>query len=263
MESRPSKLQQWERAEIDRSSIEATLTPDDALRVGARTLARYQNPPADTPYPLEFSYSLLGDVRGLRIVDFGCGSGANTVLLADRGAHVWGVDISEDLIRLAERRMNVSGRPGGAQFIVASAHDLPFPDGSIDLVFGIAILHHLEIPRVSREIYRVVRPGGRAIFQEPVRNSAAVKFVRSLIPYRAPDVSPFERPLTDGELREFAAPFSAMRTRAFLLPHVALGQKLPVVKEQTSLLYRTDRALLRAIPALHFYAGIRVLELTK
>ena len=46
----------------------------------------------------------------LRIVDFGCGSGANTALLANRGAHVWAVDISEDLIRLAERRMRVSGR---------------------------------------------------------------------------------------------------------------------------------------------------------
>jgi SAM-dependent methyltransferase len=263
MDSSPSELQRWERAEIERSAIEATLTPDEALRVSDWNLARYRNPPADTAYPLEYSYHLLGEVRGLRIVDFGCGSGANTVLLADRGAHVWGIDISEDLIRLAQRRMDVSGRPAGAQFIVASAHDLPFPDGSIDLVFGIAILHHLEIPRVSREIWRVVRPGGRAIFQEPVRNSPAVKFVRSLIPYRAPDVSPFERPLTDGELREFAAPFSSMRTRAFSLPHVAVGQKLPLNGNQVGLLYRSDRALLRAMPWLTYYAGIRVIELTK
>jgi SAM-dependent methyltransferase len=263
MESRPPQLQRWERAEIERSSVEANLTPDEGLRVSEWNLARYKNPPADTPYPLEYSYHLLGDVRGLRIVDFGCGSGANAVLLANRGAHVWGVDISEELIRLARRRMTVSGRAGGAHFIVGSAHDLPFVNGSIDIVFGIAILHHLDVTLVSREISRVIRPGGRAIFQEPVRNSAAVRFMRSLIPYRAPDVSPFERPLTDGELREFAAPFSAVRARAFTLPHVALGQKLPVVRNQVDRLYRSDRALLRAMPWLNYYAGIRVIELTK
>ena len=256
-------MQRWERAEIERSSVEASLTPDTALRVSARNLARYERPPADTPYPLEYSYHLLGDVRGLRIVDFGCGSGANAVQLANRGAHVWAVDISEDLVRLAVRRMAVNGRAGGAQFVVGSAHDLPFPDASIDVVFGIAILHHLDLALVSREVLRVLRPGGRAIFQEPVRNSATVKFVRSLIPYHAPDISPFERPLTDAELRGFAAPFSAVRIRAFGLPHVLLGQVLPVVKNQVDRLYRSDRALLRAIPALSYYAGIRVIEVTK
>jgi ubiquinone/menaquinone biosynthesis C-methylase UbiE len=77
---------------------------------------------------------------------------------------VWALDISEDLIRLAQRRLAVNGRAGTAQFIVASAHELPFPDASIDVVFGIAILHHLDLKLVSREVLRVLRPGGRAIF---------------------------------------------------------------------------------------------------
>src|ERR687890_847176 len=113
-----SSMQTWERAEIQRSSVEATLTADTALRVSEHTLERYRTPSVDTVFPLEFAYALLGDVTGLRIVDFGCGSGANTVLLANRGAHVWGIDISEDLIRLAGRRLQVSGRADGAQFIV-------------------------------------------------------------------------------------------------------------------------------------------------
>ena len=256
-------MQSWERAEIERSTIEATLTADAALRVSKRTIKRYEAPPRDTVYPLEYAYHLLGDVTGLRIVDFGCGSGANTVLLADRGAHVWGVDISEDLIRLAQRRLEANGRAGAAQFIVTSAHDLPFPDASIDVVFGIAILHHLDLQLVSREVHRILRPGGRAIFQEPVRNSRLIRFVRALIPYRAPDVSPFERPLTDGELEAFAAPFSSMRLRPFLLPHVQLASVLPVVKDQIHPLYNSDAALLRAMPALKHFAGIRVMELTK
>jgi SAM-dependent methyltransferase len=256
-------MQSWERAEIERSSVEAVLTPDSSLRVGPRTLARYQAPLARTPYPLEYAYYLLGDVHGRRIVDFGCGSGANSVLLSGRGAEVWGVDISEDLIRIAARRLAVNGRAGGARFVVGSAHDLPFPDGSVDVVFGIAILHHLDLRLVSREVHRVLRPGGRAIFQEPVRNSRVIRFLRSLVPYRAPDISPFERPLTDPELRAFASPFSTARVRAFGLPHVALGEILPLVRKRVDWLYRIDAAVLRAVPTLAYYAGIRVIELTK
>jgi SAM-dependent methyltransferase len=263
MATTQTEMQSWERAEIARSSIEATLTADAALRVSPSTFARYQAPPATTAYPLEYAYHLLGDVSGQRIVDFGCGSGANTALLANRGAHVWGVDISEDLIRLAQRRLQISGRAGGAQFVVGSAHDLPFPDGSIDVVFGIAILHHLDLQLVAREVHRVLRPGGRAIFQEPVRNSRIIRFVRSLIPYRAPDISPFERPLTDQELRQFSMPFSSVRVRPFLLPHVQVGQVLPLIRNHWQRLYAIDAALLRAVPYIDHFAGIRVVEVTR
>ena len=248
---------------MERSSVEASLTSEDSLRVSARTFARYEHPPADTPYPLEYCYSILGDVRGLHVVDFGCGSGANSVLLANRGAHVWGVDISADLINLARRRMQINGRADGAQFVVCSGYELPFPDASIDIVFGIAILHHLDLSRASQEIARILRPGGRAIFQEPVRNSPVVRFVRGLIPYRQPDLSPFERPLTNDELRDFTRPFASVRERAFCLPHVPIGERLPVVKKQVDLLYRSDRAIVQKIPALAYYAGIRVMEITK
>jgi SAM-dependent methyltransferase len=263
MTVRSDAMQQWERAEIRRSSVEATLTPDESLRVSAATLARYEAPPADTAYPLEYAYHLLGDVSGDRIVDFGCGSGANSVLLANRGAHVWGIDISEDLLRLAQRRLDASGRRGGATFIAGSAHDMPFPDASIDVVFGIAILHHLDLDLVSREVRRVLKPGGRAIFQEPVRNSAAMRAIRRLIPYRAPDISPFERPLTDAELARFASGFTSVSVRAFALPHVQVGQVLPVVKKYWRTLYALDRRLLDAAPPLRRYASIRVIHLTK
>jgi SAM-dependent methyltransferase len=253
----------WERAEVERSAVEARLTPEQSLRISARNLARYDRPLGDTPYPLEYSYHLLGDVRGRRIVDYGCGSGANSVLLANRGAHVYGVDISPDLVTLASRRMAINGRPNGATFLVCSGYDLPLPDGSIDIVFGIAILHHLDLSKASREIARVLRPGGRAIFQEPVRNSRIVRAIRPLIPYRQPDLSPFERPLTDRELQDFARPFASVRQRAFLLPHVAIGQKLPGVKRHVDFLYRSDASILQRMPSLAHFAGIRVLELTK
>jgi len=263
MTGRTEAMQQWERAEIARSSVEATLTADDTLRVSAGIFARYAAPPADTPYPLEYAYHQLGNVAGKRIVDFGCGSGANTALLTNRGAHVWAIDISEDLLRLGRRRLAVSGRDGGATFIAASAHDLPFPDSSIDVVFGMAILHHLDLDLVSREVRRVLRPGGRAIFKEPVRNSAMIRFVRSLIPYRAPDISPYERPLTDAQIQRFAEGFSACTVRAFGLPLVQIGNVIPVLEQHSTPLYAMDKSILRRAPWTARYASVRVISLTK
>lgn len=260
---RSEAMQQWERAEIARSAVEATLTADDELRVSRSTFNRYARPPADTAYPLEYAYHQLGDITGQRVVDFGCGSGANTALLAGRGAHVWAIDISEDLLRLGQRRLAVSGRAGEATFIAGSAHDMPFADNSVDVVFGIAILHHLDLDLVSCEVRRVLKPGGRAIFQEPVRNSAAIRFARSLIPYRAPDISPFERPLTDAEVERFASGFQSSTVRAFGLPHVQIGPLLPVVKNYWRWLYAWDRRLLNRMPWLARYSSIRVIAVTK
>jgi SAM-dependent methyltransferase len=252
----------WEQAEVARSSVEASLTPAAALRVGRRVRERYFNPPEDTAYPLEYAYWLLGDVRGRAVLDLGCGSGSNTVLLTNRGARVIGLDLSPDLVELAGRRLAVNATEADVRFLVGSSHAIDLPDGSIDVVFGIAILHHVDLAQTAAEVWRVLRPGGRAIFQEPVRNSRIVRAIRRMIPYQAPDVSPYERPLTNAEIAAFAKPFRAMRSRAFVLPHVALAQVLPGAARWIRPAYRLDRALLRGKAHSHL-AGVRVFEVTK
>jgi ubiquinone/menaquinone biosynthesis C-methylase UbiE len=104
-----------------------------------------------TPYPLEYAYALLGDVRDRTVVDLGCGSGENSLLLARRGAHVIGVDISESLIRLAQQRLELNGLGGRVQFVVGSSHDLPIKDSAVNIVLGIAILHHLNLGATSND----------------------------------------------------------------------------------------------------------------
>jgi SAM-dependent methyltransferase len=196
------------------------------------------------------------------VLDLGCGSGINTVLLALRGAHVWGLDISPALIELAEQRLHANGVSTPVNFLIGSAHAIDLPDASVDVVFGIAILHHLDLTMTSTEVFRVLRPGGRAIFQEPVRNSRLIRTLRRLIPYRAPDVSPFERPLTDAEVAGFASRFRSMQVRAFGLPHVQLVMAVPALKRWTDAAHRLDGQLLRA-RWLEPYAGVRVIELTR
>ncbi len=196
-------------------------------------------------------------------MDFGCGTGGNSLVLAKRGANVIGVDISPELIEIAEKRMVANGITTNTKFLVGSAHDLPIPDESIDIVFGIAILHHLDLQESSREVFRILKKGGRAIFQEPVRNSKFVKFIRSLIPYEQPDLSPFERPLTDSELRDFAKDFSNYKSHAFSLPFVNLLDVLPVSKSYYKSAVKLDRKILNKVQSFGYYGTVNVIEMTK
>ena len=103
----------------------------------------------------------VGDPRGLRVLDLGCGTGRHALWLAEAGATVTAVDFSEGM--LAEAR-----RKPGADAIRFLAHDLhtplPFPDTVFDVVVSGLVLEHLrELDAFFAESCRVLRPGGRAV----------------------------------------------------------------------------------------------------
>jgi ubiquinone/menaquinone biosynthesis C-methylase UbiE len=258
-----ARIRTWEQAEIQRSSVEARNTAVERLRMTEWNLRRYLDPPADTPYPLEYAFHAIGGVTGKTVLDYGCGNGENSLPLVSRGARVIGLDVSEDLLGLARRRLELHGLADRATFLAGSAHELPLPDRSVDAVMGIAILHHLDLDLAAREVHRVLKPGGLAVFQEPVRNSAVLKALRAIIPYRSEEVSDYERPLTDGELQRFSSRFARMHTRAFSLPFVNLAQVVPALRRHILAIYRVDGWILKRTRALDTFAGIRILVLTK
>jgi SAM-dependent methyltransferase len=100
---------------------------------------------------------------GMRLLELGCGTGEYTARLAASGAHIAAIDISADLLHLAERR----GLPSRIVFFRGDAERLPFPDASFDAVAGNAVLHHLRLGPALAEVRRVLRPGGRCAFTEP------------------------------------------------------------------------------------------------
>ena len=257
-----STIRAWEQAEIARSRDEAGHASAARLATDEAIIRRYARPPADTPFPLEYAYHLLGDVTGQTVLDYGCGDGENTVLLGRRGARIIALDVSEALLGLARNRLATDGsRP--PLFLAGSAHEIPLPSSSADVVFGIAILHHLDLDRASAEVRRVLKPGGRAIFQEPVRDSRMLKIVRGLIPYRGADVSDFERQLNTADIKRFSEGFAIRRDRFFSLPFINLAQVLPWGRRHLDRLYRLDGGILARAPFLRRYAGIRVFELVK
>jgi SAM-dependent methyltransferase len=251
----------WERAEIKRSSTEASKAA--AIRpTAAGLLKRYTFNEANTPYPLEYAFHLVGDAHGQRALDLGSGTGANSTLLAARGARVTSMDISPDLLTLAERRVELDGFGDSITTVCGSAHAIPLPSNSLDLVFGAAVLHHLDLALTAQEVYRVLKPGGRAIFMEPTRNSRLLAFLRKLIPYQAADVSPFERPLRDDEIASFSSLFTRQQTRRFRLPFVPL-LRLLLPKRFERRIFRWDQALLQRWPRLGYFATVTVFEVQK
>jgi ubiquinone/menaquinone biosynthesis C-methylase UbiE len=253
----------WEQAEILRSDVEARQTPPERLIADQTQVTRYLNPPLDTAYPLEYAHALLGNIKGKRVLDFGCGSGENTLVLAMRGAHVTAVDISPSLLALAARRLALNHVGADTEFVAASAYEMPVEDNSVDALLGIAILHHLDLAKAANEIWRVLKPGGLAVFQEPVRDSAIVRGLRKLIPYKAEDVSPYERPLTTAELKGFAAAFSVEAWRSFSLPFINVMQVVPGMRDYVIPAYQLDKNVIAKFPGLSHFAGIRVIGLRK
>jgi SAM-dependent methyltransferase len=94
-------------------------------------------------------------------LDVGCGTGALAARLADAGYEMVGVDPSEGMLGVLEQRTSkVRGVRG-------SGTALEFPDSSFDLVYCVAVMHHIAEPEDVRqtlfEMVRVTRPGGRVL----------------------------------------------------------------------------------------------------
>lgn len=109
----------------------------------------------NTPAFLE----MLPDVNDLWGLDIGCGEGHNTRLLAERGALMAAVDISDSFIRYAKEMEEE--QPLGIRYEVASAVALPFEEASFD--FTVAFMSLMDVPEtelVLAEIFRVLKPGG-------------------------------------------------------------------------------------------------------
>src|SRR5436305_13202453 len=78
------------------------------------------------------AFAQLGDVRGKRVLDYGCGHGMASVVLARRGAVVTGFDLSPGYV--AESRRRAEFNEVAVHFQTADAHELPFEDASFDAV---------------------------------------------------------------------------------------------------------------------------------
>jgi ubiquinone/menaquinone biosynthesis C-methylase UbiE len=167
--------------------VEALLTPQQ-LAEGAETVARqrwhkptvemnvregyaeWSNQYDGEPNPLitleePVVLELVGDVAGLDVLDVACGTGRYAIPLAQAGARVTGVDLSEEMLDLARRKAAGSGL--SLDLRVGDVRALPFADASFDLaVCALALCHLPDLNPAAQELARVLRPGGRVVVSD-------------------------------------------------------------------------------------------------
>jgi SAM-dependent methyltransferase len=108
-------------------------------------------------YPWLYEAAEFRHHQGERVLEIGCGTGCDLLQFAKHGAVATGVDITPKHLELARHRVGQL-----AKVIEADARSLPFPDASFDYIYSHGVVHHSDEPRkIVREIFRVLRPGGR------------------------------------------------------------------------------------------------------
>ncbi len=218
---------EWQEAAYQNAEVQAL---SDAV------VGRYLMPPGRPPiFRREYLFASLLPVRGLRVLELGCGDGHTAMMLALAGAHVTAVDLSETAI--AQARAEGKSR---CLFVAASAQQFlaTIEPGHFDLVLGDSFLHHVlpDMPRMLANVRRALKQGGRAVFAEPLAISPVYRKLRRLLPKRT-DVSEGERPLEQDELDTIRGAFSYSCVTLFELTG-RLASRLPHDYECAPLLER-------------------------
>lgn len=201
----------------------------------------------------------LGDVRGRRLLDLGCGHGMAAVVLARRGAWVTAGDLSGGYLAEAAARAAANGV--SLDLVQLDGHRLPFADGSFERIWGNAILHHLDVARAGRELHRVLAPGGIAVFCEPWGENPVLSAARRWFPYPGKQRTPDERPLRRRDVRVLEAIFPRVECRGYQL--LSMLRRAVHRPGLISWLARCDSQLLAWCPALERFCRYVVLTLRR
>lgn len=207
--------------------------------------------------------------EGAKMLDFGSGPGENALRFAKLGYDVSGFDISDANVEISKKLFSKRGEKG--DFIVSSAESLPYEDESFDVIIGIDILHHVDIPQSLNEIHRILKTGGKAIFREPVEVPFLdwIRNTRPVLAFAPKEVS-FERHITEDERKlnfkdeeVLSRVFPKMKKR-----HFSLFSRFDKFYREgsdpsASFLERLDYWLIKNVPVLGLLGGTVIYELEK
>ena len=198
---------------------------------------------------------------GRKALGIGVGVGGHAFELANMGATVVGIDISDVGVGQALAKAIDEEMGDRLDFRVMNAEVLDFPDGSFDLVYGSGILHHLDLEKACSELSRVLTVDGTGVFFEPLGHNPLINMYRRLTPQMRTDD---EHPLRIEDLEVISRHFSAAEVEHFHL--TSLGSvpftKLPGFRLLRRLLELVDAVLFK-LPWIRRFAWIAVITVRK
>jgi SAM-dependent methyltransferase len=197
-----------------------------------------------------------------RILELGSGAGAySSRALAAAGYASLGIDLSESSVRAAIQRARAEFPEIPLEYREMNAEQLEFHDDSFDLVCGTGVIHHLDLERAYSEAARVLRPGGAALFAEPLGHNPLINAYRRLTPEQRTDD---EHPLKLDDIRLAERYFGRVEMRFF---HLFVLAATPLAKTRAfevvrRTLDRLDNALFATVAPARRLAWQVVLRLT-
>lgn len=208
----------------------------------------------------------LGNLAGKQVVECGCGTGHLLASIAMRGAESYGFDLSDGMIALARRTLEARGVDDRVTLEAMTLEHTKYDSATFDLVVGVAILHHTDLAKSREEILRILKPGGRGLFFEPMRGNPIIALYRALTPKMR---TPAEVPLSVRDIGFFTEPFSRRQSQEVYLTGLcslallALFGNRRLFDLAARITDPLDRGLLAMMPFLRRFCGFTAIEVFK
>lgn len=210
------------------------------------------------PVKERFNSLVADNCSGRRLLEYGCATGGTAFEWARQGALVFGIDISDEAIKIANE--SAAGKGVGVEFAVMNAEALEFPEKRFDVIVGTAILHHLDLNKAYSEIARVLDASGVAIFIEPMGHNPLINLYRWLTPkMRTADEHPFKMSDIDLARRYFKA--VDVEYYNLLSLFTVPFRKWNSYSKLLGLANRADQFLFRLLPFTRRWAWMVILRL--
>ncbi|QQE12076.1 class I SAM-dependent methyltransferase [Planctomycetota bacterium] len=206
-----------------------------------------------------------------RLLDYGCGIGISAVRFAKLGYEVDGFDISQDNLDIADELASKYELDDRCCFDQMAAETLNYEDNRFDVIVGIDILHHIDIAESVKEAYRVLKPGGVAIFKEhieapifePLRQSALGRWIAPNETSQEDHITDDERKLNRGDMNAIMNTFDRVDEKRFtvvsrvdrMIPGCGVGMR--------GKLQKFDHYLMKMCPVVGKIGGTVVLQCHK
>ena len=194
--------------------------------------------------------------KGKKLLEYGCGTGRESKKWLKLGAILTGIDISPEGIKKAKEK--IVNTDYNADYFVMNAERTEFPDDSFDIAVGTGIIHHLNLLISYKELYRILKKNGHAIFAEPLGHNPFINLYRALTPQmRTED----EHPLSLEDIRLLNKYFHNVEIEYFsLFTLLAVPfRNMLFFDKLCSLLRNIDKAVF-LVPFIKRYAWIAIIH---
>jgi SAM-dependent methyltransferase len=197
-----------ERIENERDFHDAWANSEDVEKINVRETNEVCTAPE-----MRYITKRLGNIKGKRLLDVGCGLGEASVYFAMLGADVTSSDLSQGMLDATTRLANINGV--SVKQHIASAEDMQLPpNAKFDFIYSGNLLHHVNIEETIKRIKPHLADDGKFVTWDPLAYNPAINVYRSI----ATDVrTPDEHPLKWGDIKLFHKHFDTVETKYFWL----------------------------------------------